>query len=86
MGGDATNTRHVYALRMEPSIATQWLAWLDAPVFSLAGAPCSWAELLGALTGVACVWLVAHWMTERFVERLSEADRQWQWLRGAREA
>jgi len=60
VGDDATSTRHVYALRMEPSIATQWLAWLDAPVFSLAGAPCSWAELLGALTGVACVWLVAR--------------------------
>ncbi len=36
------------------------LAWLHAPAFTLAGAPCSWAELLGDLTGVACVWLVAR--------------------------
>lgn len=27
-----------------------------------------------------------HWMTERFVERLSKTDRQWQWLRGSRDA
>jgi nicotinamide mononucleotide transporter len=36
------------------------LAWLDSPAFVLAGAPCSWAEVLGDLTGVACVGLVAR--------------------------
>ena len=36
------------------------LAWLEAPVFVLAGAPVSWAELLGDVTGGLCVWLVAR--------------------------
>lgn len=36
------------------------LGWLDAPAFTLAGAPCSWAEVLGDVSGVACVWLLAR--------------------------
>ncbi|MDQ3032159.1 MAG: nicotinamide riboside transporter PnuC [Myxococcota bacterium] len=36
------------------------VAWLDAPAFWIAGVPCSWAEALGAVTGVACVWLLAR--------------------------
>jgi nicotinamide mononucleotide transporter len=36
------------------------LAWLDSPAFVIAGAPASWAEVLGAITGVACVWLLAR--------------------------
>lgn len=42
------------------TLFAQVLAWLDAPAFVLGGAACSWAEVLGALTGVACVWLVAR--------------------------
>lgn len=36
------------------------LAWLDSAAFVLAGARCSWAEVLGAVTGIACVWLLAR--------------------------
>jgi nicotinamide mononucleotide transporter len=35
-------------------------AWLDSPALVLAGAPASWAEMLGAVAGVACVALVAR--------------------------
>lgn len=38
----------------------QLLLWLDAPAFALGGAPCSWAEVLGDLAGIACVWLIAR--------------------------
>lgn len=34
-------------------------ALLEAPLFSIAAAPVSLAELLGFVTGAACVWLVA---------------------------
>jgi nicotinamide mononucleotide transporter len=33
---------------------------LNAPAFTLWGAPVSWAEVLGDLSGAACVWLVAR--------------------------
>ena len=39
---------------------TTILAWLDAPLFVLAGAPCSRAEALGDVTGVLCVWWAAR--------------------------
>lgn len=34
--------------------------WLQSPVFTTFGAPTSRAELLGFLTGAACVWLVGR--------------------------
>jgi nicotinamide mononucleotide transporter len=39
---------------------TELLAWLDSAAFFLAGVPVSWAEVLGALTGAACVALAAR--------------------------
>lgn len=36
------------------------LAWLDAPALTIAGAPVTWAELLGDITGGLCVWMVAR--------------------------
>lgn len=36
------------------------LAWLDGPALVLAGAPVTWAELLGDVTGGICVWMVAR--------------------------
>src|SRR5690349_7848301 len=35
------------------------LRWLDSAVFVIAGVPVSWSELLGDVTGAACVVLVA---------------------------
>jgi nicotinamide mononucleotide transporter len=34
--------------------------WLDAPVLHLFGETTTWAELLGFVTGLACVWLVVR--------------------------
>lgn len=34
--------------------------WLDAAAFTIAGAPVTWAEVLGDVSGVACVALVAR--------------------------
>lgn len=36
------------------------LVWLEGPAFVLAGVPCSWAEVLGDVSGVACVALLAR--------------------------
>lgn len=36
------------------------LAWLDAPAFTLWGAPVSWAEVLGDISGLGCVWLLTR--------------------------
>ena len=36
------------------------LSWLDSAAFLIAGTPVSWSELLGALTGAACVALVVR--------------------------
>jgi nicotinamide mononucleotide transporter len=36
------------------------IEWLESAPFSIAGAPVTWAELLGAVTGLSCVWLVAR--------------------------
>lgn len=36
------------------------LALLDAAPFSIAGAPVAWSEILGAITGIACVWLLTR--------------------------
>lgn len=36
------------------------LAFLDAAPFSMAGAPVAWSEILGAITGIACVWLLTR--------------------------
>lgn len=33
--------------------------WLNTPAFHAFGAPTSWAEVLGFLSGAVCVWLVA---------------------------
>jgi nicotinamide mononucleotide transporter len=35
------------------------IEWLNTPVFYAFGAPTSWAEVLGFITGALCVWLVA---------------------------
>jgi nicotinamide mononucleotide transporter len=35
-------------------------AWLDSAPFSIATVPVSWAEILGDVTGVLCVWLLAR--------------------------
>lgn len=35
------------------------LTWLDSAAFVIAGVPVAWSEVLGDLTGVACVVLVA---------------------------
>lgn len=37
-----------------------FLAPLQEPALHLLGAPVTWAELLGDVTGLACVWLVAR--------------------------
>ena len=34
-------------------------SWLSSPVFTLWGAPTSWSEVLGFVTGAVCVYLVA---------------------------
>ncbi len=34
--------------------------WLNTPVFETFGAPTTWAEILGFITGAACVYLVAR--------------------------
>jgi len=39
---------------------TSILAWLDSAAFVLFGAPVSWSEVLGDVTGAACVALVAR--------------------------
>lgn len=36
------------------------LVWLDRAAFHVAAVPVSWAELLGDVTGAACVWLLAR--------------------------
>ena len=36
------------------------LTWLDSAAFVIAGVPVSWAEVLGDVTGAACVALVAR--------------------------
>jgi nicotinamide mononucleotide transporter len=36
------------------------LDWLNSTVVTVAGVPTTWAELLGFLTGVVNVWLVAR--------------------------
>jgi nicotinamide mononucleotide transporter len=36
------------------------LSWLDASAFRLFGAPISWAEILGDITGALCVYLLAR--------------------------
>ena len=36
------------------------LSWLNSPAFTSFGAPTSWAELLGFITGALCVYLVAR--------------------------
>lgn len=36
------------------------LRWLDSAALHLAGVPVSWAEVLGDITGAACVWLLAR--------------------------
>jgi nicotinamide mononucleotide transporter len=36
------------------------LRWLDSAALVIAGAPISWAEVLGAVSGLACVALVAR--------------------------
>jgi nicotinamide mononucleotide transporter len=36
------------------------LDWLNSAAFTMAGTPTSWAELLGFVTGVVNVWLVAR--------------------------
>src|SRR5512142_788869 len=36
------------------------LDWLDAPVFHALGETTTWAELLGFLSGLLCVWLVVR--------------------------
>ena len=39
---------------------TSLLDWLAAPAFTAFGAPTSWAEVLGFVTGALCVWMVAR--------------------------
>lgn len=36
------------------------LSWLNDTAITLLGEPASWAELLGFVTGLACVWLVVR--------------------------
>lgn len=38
----------------------EWLRALNQPAFHIAGAPASLAEVLGAITGLLCVWLLAR--------------------------
>jgi len=40
-------------------MVVELLRWLDGAVFVIAGVPVSWSELLGDVTGAACVVLVA---------------------------
>jgi nicotinamide mononucleotide transporter len=37
-----------------------WIHDLQSPAFSAWGAPTTWAELFGFITGALCVWLVAR--------------------------
>lgn len=39
---------------------TAILTWLNSAALVIAGVPVSWAEVLGDLTGAACVALVAR--------------------------
>lgn len=39
---------------------TELLTWLDRAALVIAGAPITWAEVLGAVSGLACVALVAR--------------------------
>lgn len=46
--------------RMLPETWVQLLDALQTPALAIHDSPISWAELLGDLTGIACVWLVAR--------------------------
>jgi nicotinamide mononucleotide transporter len=37
-----------------------WIGWLNTTALSLWNVPVTWAELLGDVSGAACVWLVAR--------------------------
>jgi nicotinamide mononucleotide transporter len=39
---------------------SEWIVWLNTPALSLWGVPVSWAEVLGDISGAACVWLLAR--------------------------
>jgi nicotinamide mononucleotide transporter len=43
-----------------PELATTLMTALFSPAFTLFGAPTSWAELFGFISGAVCVWLVAR--------------------------
>jgi len=48
------------SLISEVSLSLISEAWLDATAFTLWQAPVTWAEVLGDLTGLACVWLLTR--------------------------
>jgi nicotinamide mononucleotide transporter len=43
-----------------PAVIAEALAWLDSAALVIAGVPVTWAEVLGDVTGAACVALVAR--------------------------